>query len=142
MNSKKYNWVVAIVYLDENPKIFAVSQNKRGYSLPGGSIENEESLETAICREIEEELGLLPENIQLTKTDLEETFVYDSKKIGRENKQTVRKIFLAKSNKKELKPNDKEVLKSDWYNFDEAISILTWPNAKETLKEASKLIIN
>lgn len=132
----KYSGVVAVVYIEKDPIKFAIVKTKRGCSLPGGGIEkNDTSLESAMYRELEEELGLKSDNIILTKTDLEETFKYDSDKTARANQPTVRPVYLIKSLKENLIPNDNEVINSNWYSYKEAMNILTWENAKDILEK-------
>jgi len=137
----KYSGVVGVVYLDEEPKKFAITQNKRGYSVPGGGINKEDnSLEDAMYREIKEELGFLPRDVEIQKTNLEEKFKYDSGKDGRSNQFVIRPIFLIKAKVNNLKSQDKDILSAKWYRYDEAMNILTWDNAKDTFKRGCDMI--
>ncbi len=137
----KYSGVVGIVYINTNPKKIAIVQTNRGLSLPGGSIEtDDDSLESALYRELKEELGLDPQNIEIEKTNIEETFIYGKDKIGRSNEETHRLIFLVKSKNDKLKPEDVEVIDANWYEYEDAINILTWENAKETLNKFKKIL--
>jgi ADP-ribose pyrophosphatase YjhB (NUDIX family) len=53
--------------LDSDDKVLLVKRTKmyRGWALPGGTVEANESFESAFTREIEEEIGLEPHNVNL-----------------------------------------------------------------------------
>lgn len=137
----QYSGVTAVVYLDEEPKKFAVVKTQRGFSLPGGGFdEDDRSVEDALLREIEEELGLSRDHVEARETNLIESFQYDSHKKGRENQQVSRQVFIIKALNKKLRPLDTDVLEVQWYPLEEALKKLTWDNSKDTLKKASRLI--
>mgnify|MGYP006308116191 CR=1 FL=1 len=137
----KYSGVTGVVYLDEKPKKFAVTQTRRGTSIPGGGIdENDKSTTDAIYREIEEELGLAATAIELHETELIESFQYDADKEGRKNEKVDRQIFFFFFLSDKLNPNDEEILSAKWCTYDEAMDALSWDNSKDTLKRANFLL--
>ena len=137
----EYSGVSGIVYLDEIPKKFAIVKTKRGYSLPGGGIEKGDvSLESAIHRELKEELGFESNDFDITETNIKEKFNYDQDKPGRENQYVIRQIFLVKSKTKTLAPKDNDILDVSWCTYEEAKDILTWQNSKETLTKVLNMI--
>ena len=60
----------AIVWQDSRRSRFLIARRPRGkhlaefWELPGGKLEPGEAVEAALCRELEEEIGILPERIQ------------------------------------------------------------------------------
>jgi len=137
----KYAGVTAVVYLDQRPKLFALTTTRRGTSLPGGGLENsDDSLKTAMYRELEEELELSPCDIELAEAGIDETFTYDAGKTGRENETVTRKVFLIKSKKAILNPKDSDVLDAQWLAYAEAMDQLTWPNARQSLATCARLL--
>ncbi|MDD3284889.1 MAG: NUDIX hydrolase [Patescibacteria group bacterium] len=138
---KNYTGVVGIVYTNTNPKKFAVVQTERGFSLPGGGIEeSDSSLESALYRELKEELGLNKEDIEIENINMTESFIYGKDKVGRSNKKASRLIFLVKTKNNKLSPEDIEIINADWYSYQDAIKIFTWKNSKETLDKFKYLL--
>lgn len=137
----KYSGVVGIVYINTIPKKFAVVQTERGFSLPGGGIEESDtSLELALYRELKEELGLNKKDIEIKKTDMEESFIYGKNKTGRNREEALRSIFLVKSKTDNLNPEDEEVVNAKWYTYEDAIKVFTWENSKKTLDKCIKFL--
>lgn len=50
--------VYALIYDKDREQILMVNNNGSGWSLPGGAVEKEETLEQALIREVKEETGL------------------------------------------------------------------------------------
>ncbi|MDM5227262.1 NUDIX hydrolase [Cytobacillus sp. NJ13] len=50
--------VYALIYNKDSEQILMVNNKGQGWSLPGGAVEKDESLEQAVVREVEEETGL------------------------------------------------------------------------------------
>ncbi|MGA5691755.1 NUDIX hydrolase [Cytobacillus pseudoceanisediminis] len=50
--------VYALIYNKDSEQILMVNNKGQGWSLPGGAVEKNESLEQAVVREVEEETGL------------------------------------------------------------------------------------
>jgi len=55
---KKVNVVYALIYKEDEQKVLMVNNKGSGWSLPGGDVEEGETLELAIIREAQEETGL------------------------------------------------------------------------------------
>ncbi len=62
MNTRIYRVSAKALVFDENKNILIIREN-RGWELPGGGIEQGESPQEAITREMEEECGFVVENI-------------------------------------------------------------------------------
>ena len=108
----------AVIY-DKNNKIFLMSSPKwKGYIVPGGRIEEGESGEEALRREIREELGIEIENIVKVSESIKKpsadfidptmTFHFLS--------------YFAKALKTAIKPNH-EISKYGWYTTREALEL-------------------
>jgi 8-oxo-dGTP diphosphatase len=55
---KKVNIVYALIFKEDEQKVLMVNNKGSGWSLPGGEVEEGETLELAIIREAKEETGL------------------------------------------------------------------------------------
>lgn len=55
---KRVNVVYALIYKEDEQKVLMVNNKGSGWSLPGGDVEDGETLELAIIRETQEETGL------------------------------------------------------------------------------------
>lgn len=125
----------AIVYKKENNeyKYLLVYQNNGHYSFPKGHIENNETeLETAL-REIKEETNL-DVNIDTNFRHVITYFV-ESKNIM---KDAV--YFVATPKTNDLKNQEGEIIKCDWYTYDEVLNLLEFENSKEVFIKANEYI--
>jgi 8-oxo-dGTP diphosphatase len=57
-NMVRVDVVYALIYNKDSEQILMVNNKEQGWSLPGGAVEKDESLEQAVVREVEEETGL------------------------------------------------------------------------------------
>lgn len=130
---KKEKSCGAIIY-NTNNEVLIIKHNKGHWDFPKGHIEiNETELETAI-REVKEETNL---DIKIyadyryvihynPELDIEKTVVF----------------FLARNISDNIIKQDEEVAIIDWFNYKEAMNILTYDTAKQLLKKSYKDINN
>ena len=136
-----FNGAVAIVYINNPERKYAVVHSHRGFGLPGGGFEpGDNSVEDIIRREIREELGLEKKNYRLRTTDLVEEFTYDNNKGERSGRTTKRAVYLVEVFTDSFNPTDPEVIQIELYNEDKVREKLTWPNAVDIFNKGIKLI--
>ena len=131
----------AVLYKIINNKLFyLVEYMSLGHiSLPKGHLEKNESDLEAAKREIFEETSFLVE----PDTSFKHVISYHPYKDRPEIKKDV-VFFVAKVNQNIIPTDkhDKEILKSEFVSFDEAMKLLTHESDKETLNLANSYIIN
>ncbi len=132
--------VKAIIFdVRDNEPIYLILHrvlNWEGWEFPKGGIEEGESEKEALLREVMEETGL--KRLKIIKK------INIIKYKGDNGVQYVYHQYLVRGNSEEQVTLQKEpVVEHDgykWANFDEAYELLTWPNDKETLEKADKLV--
>ncbi len=120
------------VVIGPDHKIVVVNQNGNSWSLPKGHIELGEDEITAAQREIYEETGIKPENLQIVK----KLGTYERCKIGLDggddlSETKVIHIYLFQTSQRELSPLDPENPEARWVAIDEVAEILTHRKDKE-----------
>ncbi len=119
----------AIIFNEKN-EFLVIKHNAGHWDFPKGHVEeNETEIETA-KREVKEETNL----------DIEIVGNYRYK-ITYSPKEGVMKdviFFLARNTSNDVKIQEKEVSDYGWYNFSDALDILTFDMAKNLLKKAYK----
>ena len=131
----------AIIYKIIDNKIFyLVEYMSLGHiSLVKGHLENNETLVDGALREIKEETNL---DVTLD-TNFKETITYapyiDKPEILKDVTFFVGKLI--DSNQKPLDLHDKEVIKSEFYEFNQAYKLLTHQSDKNTLFKANEYIL-
>lgn len=138
---KTFNGAVAIVYINNPVRKYAIIHSHRGFGLPGGGFElGDQSTEDIIKREIKEELGLEEKDYYLRKTNLVEEFTYDDNKGERSGKTTKRAVYLAEIFTVFFNPIDPKVIRIELYSEDKIREKLTWPNALDIFNKGINLI--
>ena len=125
----------ARVLLENSRGEIVVSSYGGIYLLPGGSIDDGENPNTAILREIKEELGITNiKNIsnikQIIQWPKENNFIITEY------------VFIVEINKNQKITLSKEHTNYKWCNFKEAYQTLEKENNKNTLKLMNKELIN
>ncbi|MDX1960927.1 MAG: NUDIX hydrolase [Leptospiraceae bacterium] len=137
--SKKLRVRVAAIIQDDNGNILFIKQkkNKKDYwLLPGGGIEFGESAESALARELKEELELEIENPE---------FVCLSENIDPEgNRHLLQLVFKTKvkSGTPNIPKNETVVLDFKFFSLEELQTIEIRPDIKDFLKSNPKLEMN
>jgi len=128
---------VILVMKKDNEWLFLLIQHNHGHwAFPKGHPEQGESEIATAKREFEEEAGVkeyeLKENVSFV-----ENYPYQGKD-GVIKKQV--KYFLAVVNKPDVSLQKEELQNFKWVDYEEALELITFDEAKEILKEANNLI--
>lgn len=137
---------IKAVLVDKENKVLLIKRAAEGiwnagkYDLPGGWLEEGESIENTLKRELKEELGL--ENVELGAVIKMSEFLNDE---GQYDKMKGLR-FIAYYNGGEIKLNPREHSGYEWLSFEEAIKRLSTGDGfeeekMETIKEAQKYLL-
>ena len=113
-----------------NGKVLLIKSTRGHWDFPKGHIEKNETEKETALREVKEETNLDVAitsekkyiNHYITDTEIDKTVVY----------------FIAKKIGGEEKPQEGETIEVKWFEFKEALEILTFDNTKEILKNVLK----
>ncbi|SFJ26530.1 ADP-ribose pyrophosphatase YjhB, NUDIX family [Halobacillus dabanensis] len=115
MNIPKHIVSAATIILNENKEILLIKGPKRGWEMPGGQVEEGESLKEAAVREAKEECGL---DIEVSK------FCGVFQNVERSICNT---LFLAKPVGGHLTTTE-EALEVGFFSLEKARDMVTWGN--------------
>lgn len=118
--------VGAVLYDDQNRIFLMTSPKWKGYVIPGGEIENGEDEETALRREIKEELGI--EISDLVKAGEKHKKASSDFKDANLNFHFV--DYFARALQTEITPNE-EVSEYGWYFLDEVLKLPLLDSTRE-----------
>ncbi len=125
--------VLMYVYRNNNgKKEFFVLHRKRGDVVVLTGHVEDETLEQAAAREVEEELGVRPENIIDLETFID-VIVPDKEVKSREH------AFLIKIPNKDVHFLEGDE-KHQWHSLEELPDVLTYSNQKQPLKKLDKVV--
>lgn len=114
----------------DNNKVLLIKQTRGHWGFPKGHVEdNETERETAI-REVKEETNL---DVKIEgKNAYKEEYITDKGKL----KEVI--YFIAKKIGGEIKPQEIEVSKIEWVDFDEAKKRITYDNTRNLFEKILK----
>ncbi len=117
----------AIIF-NENIEVLIVKHTAGHWDFPKGHMEiGEDEYQTAI-REVKEETNI---DVELIKE-----YRYEVHYSPKENVDKTVVFFLAKNKSNELIKQDEEIQNIGWFEYKEAIDILTYESAKELFKKS------
>lgn len=114
----------------KDKKVLVINQIDGFWGFPKGHVEKNETEEQTAIREVKEET-----NIDV-KIEKEKRYVIEYLTDEGREKQVV--YFVAKYIRGKLKPQESEIKEIAWFNFEEAINIITFENTKEMFKNILK----
>ena len=114
----------------KDKKVLVINQIDGFWGFPKGHVEKNETEEQTAIREVKEET-----NIDV-KIEKEKRYVIEYLTDEGREKQVV--YFVAKYIGGKLKPQESEIKEIAWFNFKEAINIITFENTKEMFKNILK----
>ena len=128
---KQVNVVYAFIYDEEQKKVLMVNNVGTGWSLPGGAVENDETLEQAVIREVKEETNLIIE--------VKEVVAVNEALFEEKGHHTIFITFKAKVIEGEIKIIDKEeIIEIEWVEIQRANKLMPYyPNGVDSLLKAS-----
>lgn len=120
-NSPKHTVTAAAVVINNNNEILLINGPKRGWEIPGGRVEEQESLSSAVIRETKEETGIDIEIIKFCG-------------IFQNVKESVfNTLFLASPVGGEFRTSN-ESLEIGYFTIEEALRKITWKSFKEQIE--------
>jgi 8-oxo-dGTP diphosphatase len=125
MNPPKHIVSAAAIILNNNNEILLIKGPRRGWEMPGGQVEEGESLAQAAIRETKEESGI---EIEIIK------FCGIFQNIG---KSICNTLFLAKPIGGQLITTN-ESLETRYYSVEEALELVTWKNFRQRIEYCLK----
>ena len=122
----KYEKSCGCIIINDN-KVLLVQQNDGHWGFPKGHMEeNETEIQTAI-REVKEETNL--------DVKIEEKRRYVNTYMCREDTTKDVILFLATPTNSDIKPQEEEIKKIEWFDMDKAIERITYDNTKTILRQ-------
>ncbi len=106
------------------------------YGLPGGRLDEGESLEDGAAREFQEETGLIPEKSSMIK--IPKVYEAEIPRKGGEVLYTSWNVFLVKQHEGKLKETDETI--PEWIEIDNVGKLNLLPNTEEAIQEGLKLL--
>ncbi|PPA71703.1 NUDIX hydrolase [Jeotgalibacillus proteolyticus] len=121
MTSPKHIVSAASIVLNDKNEILLIKGPRRGWEMPGGQVEEGESLKNAAIRETKEECGL---DIEIT------AFCGVFQNVSQSICNT---LFLGRPVGGELTPTD-EALEVGFFPLEEGLEMVTWKNFRERIE--------
>jgi 8-oxo-dGTP diphosphatase len=124
---------------DDHIEVVLISVGERGrWQLPKGMIDEAESIEAAAMREVREETGLETEMIR--SIDKVEYWFYSKSGVRGVRFHKVVHFYLLQCLSGDVRDHDDEVNEARWFEINEAIEALTFPNEKNIVQQAAEMI--
>ncbi len=111
------------------------------WAFPKGHREEGETALEAAMREFEEETGISDYRVVSHQESFEERYTFFSEKRKDFLDKTVR-YFLAEVFSEKVLPQEEEILDFRWALPEEALNLLTFPEAKRICQQALKILMN
>ncbi|MFC8688837.1 NUDIX hydrolase [Brevibacillus porteri] len=121
MGSPRHMISAAAIIINERQEILLIKGPRRGWEMPGGKVEEGESLMEAAIRETKEECGL---EIEVTKF----CGIFQNVR-----KSLCNALFLAKPVGGELITTP-ECLEAGFFPVEEALELVTWKNFRQRIE--------
>jgi 8-oxo-dGTP pyrophosphatase MutT (NUDIX family) len=144
MRPKFRRAVFIVIYLkDKNKILYLILKRKlhwKGWEFPKGGIEPDESLISAVKREIKEETGQIPFNIK--KYNFSGRYKYP--KLLKDRPNIIGQsytLFSAELKNKKIKLDKLEHSSYKWVSFSNALKLLTFKDKIKCLKIVNKQLI-
>ncbi len=132
---------VAYRWMDGRLEIVLISVGEQGrWQLPKGMIGEAEPVETAAKREVREETGL--ETEMVAPIDNVQYWFYSKSRGKGIRYHKVVHFFLLKCLSGDVSDHDDEVNEARWFEIEQAIQTLTFPNEQAIVQKASKMILD
>lgn len=128
---KRVNVVYAFIYDEEPKKVLMINNVGTGWSLPGGAVENDETLEQAVIREVKEETSLIIEAKEIVAVN---EALFEEK-----GHHALFITFKANVIEGEIRITDKEeIMEIEWVEIQRANELMPYyPNGVDSLLKAS-----
>jgi 8-oxo-dGTP diphosphatase len=124
---------------DDHIEVVLISVGERGrWQLPKGMIDEAESIEAAAMREVREETGLETEMVR--SIDKVEYWFYSKSGVRGVRFHKVVHFYLLHCLSGDVRDHDDEVNEARWFEINEAIEALTFPNEKNIVQQAAEMI--
>ncbi|WP_159880975.1 NUDIX hydrolase [Paenibacillus puerhi] len=120
-NSPKHIIVAAAVVLNKDNKILLLNGPKRGWEIPGGRVEEGESISSAAVRETKEETGI---DIEIVKF----CGIFQNVK-----ESVCSTLFVGRPVGGEFKTSN-ESLEINYFSLEEALNKITWKSFKKQIE--------
>ena len=139
-----YRKGVSALIINKNQEFLLVNLvffEEKYFAIPGGGIEEGETLEDAVYREIQEELGIEKKSLEfIDKSSIPLIFKFKAIKMSREGKEYAGSEryfsgFRFVGTDDEIKLQESEVRKYKWVPFTELKDFLLFDNQLEDTKE-------
>ena len=134
-----YDGIIAIIQNDDK-FVLIHNEGTGNITFPAGAREGNEDIRKTLKREVKEETGLKSEEYEVIDTGIIHEFTYNKKKEGRTGLHVRQKVFLIKTKKWDLKPEDPDSSIHGWFTKDDVINKLTFNDAKKLFKKVIKSV--
>jgi 8-oxo-dGTP diphosphatase len=121
MNPPKHIVSAATIVINDNNEILLIKGPRRGWEMPGGQVEEGESLQNAAIRETKEESGVDVEIIRFCGV------------FQNVERSIVNTLFLARPIGGQLTITD-ESLDTRYFPIEEGLSMVTWKNFRQRIE--------
>ncbi len=127
----------AVVFTRDNGKILFLLVHKRnGWRIPRGGVEEGESFEETIKRELWEEVSIMPGRVHVLEKFNE--YMYEDAKAEILHNPNAFLVFVP--GKPEVTPDNEEINGAKWVDYRTAIRMLRFNEEKNTVRQAMGII--